>query len=974
MTKRSLLPLALAILLPAGAQGAAPVWPSLAEQLKVDRVVPKSALEALIAAHQDFSLLRPEEARDKLPIPLWLRVLWRRAHPEDRYPANDPTGGYPFVLKEVAEWMRLHQDLRPGPPQRDTPPELDEDAITPKVIAVGTDRRISGPQASSRSESDIRVNYWNPLKIISAANNLSGDGQAQFYSTDGGVTWGQTTLPLNPGEIFHSDPAVDWTSDGTAWATTIGISFNGFTTLQMKAYKSTDNGATWTFDATFSGTQTKADKELMWVDHSATSPFKNNIYVIWHNGPPAYVNRRTGPGGSWQTPIQVSGPETMGTAIGSDIKTNANGDVFAFWPDTGMYHLFMAKSTNGGASFGTPVQIAPTSVGFDVGVPAMNRRRASIYVSGGAYRTASKNLVYASWTDLKGGTGCNGAAFEPGSDTSSPCKTRIWFARSTNGGATWSAPVMINNQASLNDQFHQWLVVDETSGALGIIYYDTVGDLRRKKVDVWYQSSHDDGVTWSPAVKVTSAQTDETTEQADPGNQFGDYNSLSGIAGQLFASWTDRRNNAREEIWSAKIGDVLCTPPGAPAIGTASGSGPNQVRITWANGSPAASIFNLSRAAGTCAAPGPFTRIASALAGSPFTDGTVSGGSTYTYRVTGTDASGVCESGPSSCVQATATGACLLPPSFAGLANVTNQAATVCGLALSWPAATPACAGPVTYNVYRSMDPGFTPSAANRIASQVTGTGYVDTLGSVADGTSFFYAVRAVDGSNGVEDGNSVKRGAAPTGPAVYLLNETFEGAGGFDNPGWTHSTFGGDTAYDWTWTTAQSQSATHSWLSPSAATFAQKALISPAFVPQMGSILSFWHTYSFDDGSGCYDGGLLWISTDGGSMWFQVPSAAFLTGGYNGTLASSNPMQTARAWCVGTLGPMTQVKVDLSAYAGMAVKVRWFESDDTAFKLVGWYVDDVSVGSAGVCKDNPIFSDSFESGTLPGVWSGTIP
>src|SRR4029453_4714170 len=106
-------------------------------------------------------------------------------------------------------------------------------------------------------------------------------------------------------------------------------------------------------------------------------------------------------------------------------------------------------------------------------------------------------------------------------------------------------PVMLNNQSSLNDQFNQWMVVDETTGGLGIIYYDTVGDPGRKKVDVWYQSSFDDGVTWSAAVKVTSAQTDETSAGAEFGNQFGDYNGLSGIAGLFFPSWTDRRNNAR---------------------------------------------------------------------------------------------------------------------------------------------------------------------------------------------------------------------------------------------------------------------------------------------------------------------------------------------------------------------------------------------------------------------------------------------
>ena len=78
----------------------------------------------------------------------------------------------------------------------------------------------------------------------------------------------------------------------------------------MRAYKSTNGGATWTFDNTFSGTQKNTDKEMIWIDHSATSAFKDTIYACWHNGNPAYVNRRTGPAGSWgATPIQVSGTE-----------------------------------------------------------------------------------------------------------------------------------------------------------------------------------------------------------------------------------------------------------------------------------------------------------------------------------------------------------------------------------------------------------------------------------------------------------------------------------------------------------------------------------------------------------------------------------------------------------------------------------------------------------------------------------------
>ena len=41
---------------------------------------------------------------------------------------------------------------------------------------------------------------------------------------------------------------------------------------------------------------------------------------------------------------------------------------------------------------------------------AMASRRALIYVSGAAYRTATVNNVYASWTDLTGASGCTAPA------------------------------------------------------------------------------------------------------------------------------------------------------------------------------------------------------------------------------------------------------------------------------------------------------------------------------------------------------------------------------------------------------------------------------------------------------------------------------------------------------------------------------------------------------------------------------------
>jgi PKD repeat protein len=556
--KRNLLASVLSLsltLLSAGAALAAPHWPTVAEQLQRDHVKAGSALEKLIRGNQDFRLLRADEAGDDRGIPPWLRVVWRKAHPELNYSASDPTGGYPLILHEIYSWMISHPDLVPGSPQ--------EDAVLEKSATPGTNLRVSGLQTAPRSESDIRINFWNPNKVIAASNDIETSGiQAQFYSTDGGATWGQSQLSLVNSALFNGDPAVDWTSDGTAWATTLGI--NSLTNIQVQAFKSTNGGVTWTFDGVVSASQTTPDKEMLWADHSATSPYKDNLYTVWQYQSHVNFNRRTGPTGSWGTPFTVTAntsSSSFSALAGADVKTNAYGDVFVFWPgtDSGVStppnRIFVNKSTDGGQTFPNGITVAPTYALYQYSIPAQANRKVLIYVSSGAYRTASKNLVYATWNDLTGVAGCASNSDAPGTNTASTCKSRIWFARSTDGGATWATPVMINNQSSLNDQFYPHLAVDETSGAVSITYYDTVADTGRHKTDVWYQSSSDNGVTWSGAVKVSTAQTDETVTGADSGNQYGDYTGLSGYAGVFLPSWTDRRNNAKEEIWTAQVQD-----------------------------------------------------------------------------------------------------------------------------------------------------------------------------------------------------------------------------------------------------------------------------------------------------------------------------------------------------------------------------------------------------------------------------------
>lgn len=405
----------------------------------------------------------------------------------------------------------------------------------------------------------------------------------------------------------------------------------------------------------------------------------------------------------------------------------------------------------------------------------------------------------------------------------------------------------------------------------------------------------------------------------------------------------------------ATAAPLPCTAPAAPIVGTATASAANQITVTWSNGAPPSDFFNVYRAVGTCAAPGPFTQVATMLAGSPYVDNTVSGGTTYAYKIAGTETTGVCESPQTACVEAAATGVCTLPPTFAGIVSASNGATSTCSVGLSWAAGTAQCAGPVSYNVYRSTTPGFTPMVGNRIAAGVAATSFNDP-GPLANGTTYYYKVRAVDAGNSSEDTNTVEKSAVPTGPiAVGTFVETFEGPMGFDNVGWTHAPLSG--APDWTLSTAQSQTPTHSWNSTSITTVSQRVLISPSFIASATTTLSFWHTFALEQSTTpttCFDGGTLETSIDGGTTWVVIPDAAITAGPFIGTVSASfsNPLAGKKAWCGNTtIGPFTQVTVNLAAFAGQTVKLRWDEGDDSSVARIGWFVDSVTLTNAGTAS-----------------------
>lgn len=94
---------------------------------------------------------------------------------------------------------------------------------------------------------------------------------------------------------------------------------------------------------------------------------------------------------------------------------------------------------------------------------------------------------------------------------------------------------------------------------------------------------------------------------------------------------------------------------------------------------------------------------------------------------------------------------------------------------------------------------------------------------------------------------------------------------------------------------------------------------------------------------TGCYDGGMLEVSTDGGTTFTQV--VAGITGvPYTGNIATGqNPAAGRPAWC-GT-APHATTAVDLSSYAGQTIRLRFrVTADINTSNPEGWNIDDVRV------------------------------
>jgi hypothetical protein len=284
--------------------------------------------------------------------------------------------------------------------------------------------------------------------------------------------------------------------------------------------------------------------------------------------------------------------------------------------------------------------------------------------------------------------------------------------------------------------------------------------------------------------------------------------------------------------------------------------------------------------------------------------------------------------------------------------------------AFTWQAATQAA----SYALEVATDAGFSSPVLS--VTGIAGTTYTPGT-DLASNTQYFWRVLATNpcGAGAYSTTFTFATMALPgdcglgTAPAVHFADDFEAGAGS-----WTHS----GTGDSWALSAARAHSGAQSFHANDPSTTSDQRLVSPAVVlPATGSALTlqFWNWQTMESSfSGCWDGGVVEISTDGGATWTQLPTTVMLTDPYDGPVTGLSSLD---GWCGDPQDWLNSV-VNIDAYAGQTVRFRFRLGSDSSVSREGWYIDDVKVQSC-VPSESPLFGDGFESGHT-GAWSLTVP
>jgi Secretion system C-terminal sorting domain len=427
--------------------------------------------------------------------------------------------------------------------------------VTTQVNVDVNGQNIVGDAAN---EPSIAVDPIDPNKMVigwrqfnSVTNNFR---QAGFgYTTDGGQTW---TFPgvIQPG-FFRSDPVLDYDVDGNFYYNSLTNNPDYF----CKVFKSTDGGESWDGGTDAHG----GDKQWMTIDKTSGQG-NGHIYAFWTSFfstcYPGFFTRSTDNGSSFEDCIEIPDDPSWGTLM---VAPNGNLYVGA----SGSFDFVVARSTN--AQVGT--QIVTWDMTTNVNLDGFITYGTGPNPDGLGGQTSIA-------IDSSGGP-TNGNIYLLCSveRTSNSDPLDVMFARSTNGGTSFSAPVRINDDPGTSA--YQWFGTMSVApnGRIDVIWLDTRDNPGTYLSALYYSKSTDGGLTWSANEKLS--------DYFDPHlgwpnqQKMGDYFHMVSDNNGARLAWAGTFNG-EQDVYYSYITDSTTVPVELVSF-TASASA-NVVTLNWA--------------------------------------------------------------------------------------------------------------------------------------------------------------------------------------------------------------------------------------------------------------------------------------------------------------------------------------------------------------------------------------------------------
>ncbi len=414
------------------------------------------------------------------------------------------------------------QGIRTGfLPRTSSRPIIGQSQVDSDDVRFGHNVRIIDHAVPYAWQVEPTLAVLSDGQILAGFKEAESDSGGGFrvgfsYSTDNGKTWSPNILmdPTIPGNR-QSDPWLVADADDNAYF--VFLDWNDVAS-GIGVAKSIDGGVTWLPTVQASDTTGGFDdKETACIDA------EGNIYIVWDFyadvGPTEMRFTKSVDGG---TTFQPTTP--ILTPYIPYITCFPNGTLFVAtneWQGLGgtpSQDVWISRSNDGGVTWSPQIPVTPFEVD-EVGIIDV-------------VDTDSQNNIYVAYSagtwDFIG----NISPYEN--------YTEIYVTKSTDGGFTWSSPIMINNVTTGVQRMAE-MHIDETD-TIHVAWLDG----RDGEWNIYYSYSDDGGTSFHPNVRVTSEGT--PLDYWRPGDYFTMRTGPNGVC----LVWTDGRGEDLDIYFAAQ--------------------------------------------------------------------------------------------------------------------------------------------------------------------------------------------------------------------------------------------------------------------------------------------------------------------------------------------------------------------------------------------------------------------------------------